>query len=62
MSRRSRREPAEVRRVEWPCPGDLLQMESKRFARFTRPGHKVTGDRSTTNAEKKAKVGWEFCH
>jgi transposase InsO family protein len=54
------REP--VRRFEWPCPGDLLQMDTKRLARFTRPGHKVTGDRSTTSAEKKARVGWEFCH
>ena len=35
----------QVRRFEWPCPGDLLQMDTKRFARFTRPGHAVTGDR-----------------
>jgi transposase len=34
-----------VRRFEWPCPGDLLQMNTKRLARFTRPGHAVTGDR-----------------
>jgi transposase InsO family protein len=54
------REP--VRRFEWPCPGDLLQMDTKRLARFTRPGHKVTGDRTTTGAEKRARVGWEFCH
>ena len=26
-----------VVRFEWPCPGDLLQMDTKRFARFTRP-------------------------
>jgi len=37
-------------------------MDTKRLARFTRPGHKVTGDRSRTSAEKKAQVGWEFCH
>ena len=24
-----------MRRFEWPCPGDLLQMDTKRFARFT---------------------------
>ncbi len=52
----------EVRRFEWPCPGDLLQMDTKRLARFSRPGHKVTGNRSTTAAEKREKVGWEFCH
>ncbi len=51
-----------VRRFEWPCPGDLLQMDTKRLARFSRPGHKVTGDRFRTGAEKRAGVGWEFCH
>jgi transposase len=62
LSRRPPRAREEVRRFEWPCPGDLLQMDTKRFARFTRPGHKVTGDRSSTKADKKARVGWEFCH
>jgi len=52
----------EVVRFEWPCPGDLLQMDTKRFARFTRPGHRVTGDRHRTGAEKRMNVGWEFCH
>ena len=51
-----------VVRFEWPCPGDLLQMDTKRFARFTRPGHRVTGDRHRTGAEKRMNVGWEFCH
>ena len=62
MSRRplAPREP--VRRFEWPCPGDLLQMDTKRLARFSRPGHKVTGDRFRTGAEKRAQVGWEYCH
>jgi transposase InsO family protein len=54
------REP--VRRFEWPCPGDLLQMDTKRLPRFTRPGHAVTGDRHRTSVEKKMRVGWEFCH
>jgi transposase InsO family protein len=52
----------EVRRFEWPCPGDLLQMDTKRLARFTRPGHKVTGDRYRSAQEKRAGVGFEFCH
>jgi transposase InsO family protein len=52
----------QVVRFEWPCPGDLLQMDTKRFVRFTRPGHRVTGDRHSTGAEKREKVGWEFCH
>jgi transposase InsO family protein len=61
----SRRPPAPreaIRRFEWPCPGDLLQMDTKRLARFTRPGHAVTGDRHTTGAEMRQRVGWEFCH
>jgi transposase InsO family protein len=61
----SRRPPVAreaVQRFEWPCPGDLLQMDTKRFARFSRPGHKVTGDRHRTGAEKRMRVGWEFCH
>jgi transposase len=62
MSRPPRREPETVRRFEWPCPGDLLQMDTKRFGRFSRPGHKVTGDRYRTGAEKRARVGWEYCH
>ncbi len=51
-----------VVRFEWPCPGDLLQMDTKRFGRFERPGHRVTGDRYRTGAEKRARVGWEFSH
>jgi transposase InsO family protein len=62
LARRPAPERGVVRRFEWPCPGDLLQMDTKRFARFTRPGHAVTGDRSRTSADVKAKVGWEFCH
>src|SRR5215212_1835568 len=62
MSRRPATPREAVRRFEWPCPGDLLQMDTKRLARFTRPGHAVTGDRRTTGAEKRQRVGWEFCH
>jgi transposase len=61
----SRRPPAPreaVLRFEWPCPGDLLQIDTKRLARFSTPGHAVTGDRRRTGAEKRQRVGWEFCH
>ena len=37
-------------------------MDTKRLARFTRPGHAVTGDRYRTAAEKRNGPGWEFCH
>jgi transposase len=62
MSRMAVAEREPVRRFEWPCPGDLLQMDTKRLARFSRPGHAVTGDRHRTGAEKRMRVGWEFCH
>ncbi|MGZ4168605.1 MAG: IS481 family transposase [Solirubrobacteraceae bacterium] len=52
----------QVRRFEWPCPGDLLQMDTKRLARFSRPGHKVTGNRVSTGAEKRERVGYDVCH
>jgi transposase InsO family protein len=57
---RARREP--VRRYEWPCPGDLLHADWTLYARFARPGHAVTGDRSSTAAEKKRRVGYDFAH
>jgi transposase InsO family protein len=57
---RAVREPA--RRYEWPCPGDLLHMDVALYARFARPGHALTGDRTSTAAEKKAKVGYEHAH
>ena len=44
-SRAPRLTRAEVVRYEWPCPGDLLHMDVKRYPRFRRPGHAVTGDR-----------------
>jgi transposase InsO family protein len=49
-------------RYEWPCPGDLLHIDSKRFVRFTRPGHAVTGIRDRTGAEKRMRIGYEFVH
>lgn len=48
-----------MRRFEWPYPGDLLQMDTKRFAR---PGHAVTGNRFTSGARKRERVGYEFAH
>jgi transposase len=62
MSRMPTAPREEVRRFEWPCPGDLLQMDTKRLARFDRPGHAVTGDRYRSAKEKRQRVGWEFCH
>ena len=62
ISRPPRVPREQPRRYEWPCPGDLLHIDSKRFGRFTRPGHAVTGIRDRTGAEKRLRVGWEFVH
>jgi transposase InsO family protein len=62
LSRMPRPAREEVCRYEWPCPGDLLQMDTKQFANFSRPGHAVTGDRHRTGAEKRMKVGKQIAH
>jgi transposase InsO family protein len=62
LSRRPRHPRDAARRYEWPCPGDLLHMDTARYARFERPGHRVTGDRSTTNARMLEQVGYDFAH
>ena len=62
LSREPRTPPEQPRRYEWPCPGDLLHIDSKRFGRFSRPGHAVTGIRDRRGADKRLRVGWEFVH
>jgi transposase InsO family protein len=52
------REPAN--RYEWPCPGDLLHMDTSEYARFQRPGHRVTGDRSSQ--DRQHRDGIDFVH
>jgi len=48
---RDAREPAN--RYEWPCPGDLLHMDTSEYARFQRPGHRVTGDRRSQDRQHR---------
>jgi transposase InsO family protein len=62
ISRPARQPREQPRRYEWPCPGDLLHIDSKRFVRFTRPGHAVTGDRQRSAVEKRMRVGYEWVH
>jgi transposase InsO family protein len=59
-SRAPRRPRQAFKRYEWPCPGDLLHMDVKRYPRFRRPGHAVTGDRRTTTRDKG--LGFDFAH
>ena len=61
-SRTPRPARREVCRYEWPCPGDLLHMDVKRYPRFLRPGHAVTGDRTKTSAEKRLALGHDYFH
>jgi transposase InsO family protein len=64
LSRRTRavREPANS--YEWPCPGDLLHMDTSHYARFLRPGHRVTGDRSQALRGRSVatRVGYDYAH
>jgi transposase InsO family protein len=65
ISRPPRAPREEARRYEWPCPGDLLHMDTSRYARFERPGHAVTGDRSQRSRkwmDPATRVGYDFCH
>jgi transposase InsO family protein len=57
-SRRPREPRQAVQRYEWPCPGNLLHMDTKRHARFLEPGHAVTGKRTHGSSG----AGWEFVH
>jgi len=57
---RPEREPAN--RYEWPCPGDLLHLDVKTYARFERPGHAVTGDRSRLGEHQRKHLGNDYAH
>src|SRR3954465_7869601 len=50
------------RRYEWPCPGDLLNMDVKRYPRFRRPGHAVTGDRRSSRLQRTNPLGYDYFH
>jgi len=57
-SRRPKAPREAVVRYQWPCPGQLLHVDVKRFGRFQAPGHAVTGDRR----QRSRRVGWEYVH
>ena len=65
ISRRATSNRGPANRYEWPCPGDLLHMDTSRYARFLRPGHRVTGDRSQhsrTWMRRETRVGYDYAH
>jgi transposase InsO family protein len=60
-SRAPRAARADFVRYEWPCPGDLLHMDVKRYPRFRRPGHAVTGDRRA-KLQRRNPLGHDYFH
>jgi transposase InsO family protein len=58
LSRIPRGERQTYRRYEWSRPGALLHMDVKRLARFSEPGHAVTGERH----DRSRGAGWEYLH
>jgi transposase InsO family protein len=65
LSRPARAASEPANRYEWPCPGDLLHMDTSRYARFLQPGHRVTGDRSQRSRNwmrPETRVGYDYLH
>jgi transposase InsO family protein len=60
-SRAPRAARREFVRYEWPCPGDLLHIDVKRYPRFRRPGHAVTDDRRDTG-QRRNPLGHDSFH
>jgi transposase InsO family protein len=52
---RPRRE--EIVRYERSSPGELVHVDCKKLGRIVKPGHRVTGDRST---RAKGAAGWQY--
>jgi len=46
------------RRYERAAPGELLHLDTKKLARFDKPGHRVTGDRT----QNSRRAGWQALH
>ena len=57
-SRRAKAPREAVVRYQWPCPGQLLHVDVKKFGRFQAPGHAVTGDRR----QRSRRIGWDYVH
>ena len=68
LGRRSRLDPIEPpNRYERRHPGELVHVDVKKLGRILRPGHRVTGDRSSRKLKRFGHqvlgvAGWEFVH
>jgi transposase InsO family protein len=50
----------ERQRYERDKPGELIHIDIKKLGRFSRPGHRLTGDRRGQSNTRG--VGWEYVH
>ena len=68
LGKLSRLEPTEpANRYERACAGELVHVDVKRLGVITGAGHRVTGKRTSQNANRRARrrgapKGWEFVH
>jgi transposase InsO family protein len=68
LGRLSRLSPPEPpNRYERSRPGELVHVDVKKLGRILRPGHRITGDRSSRKKHGVGKkslgvAGWEFVH
>jgi len=54
-------EPQEPRpRYERKTPGEIIHLDIKKLGKFSRTGHRMTGDRRSQSNTRG--VGWEFAH
>ena len=65
ISRRPSTGREAANRYEWPRCGELAHMDVCTYARFERPGHRVTGDRSHASRRwmsPETRVGYDYAH
>ena len=60
LNKLSALEPLPVRRYERAHPGELIHIDIKKLGKFSRTGHRITGDR--TGQSRTRGIGWEFVH
>ena len=54
-------EPADPRpRYERATPGEIIHIDIKKLGKFSRTGHRITGDRHGQSSTRG--IGWEFAH
>jgi transposase InsO family protein len=60
LNKLSALEPQPVRRYEREHPGELIHIDIKKLGKFSRIGHRITGDRRGQSNTRG--IGWEFVH